>query len=129
MSRMIITHAKALLAAIGLSALAATAASAASFNCTAKSLQPDETAICANRDLNDLDVRMVTEFKWLSGMFAMGMRGELQGRQSAWLKTRQACQADTICIRKAYQARLKVFDDLYNGFERPAPFNGSAGQK
>jgi uncharacterized protein len=59
------------------------AANAASFDCEAKTLAPDERAICANRDLNDLDVRMVTEFKWLSGMYAMGVRGELQDQQTA----------------------------------------------
>ncbi len=101
--------------------LAGHTASAASFDCDAKTLQPDETAICANRDLNDLDVRMATEFKWLSGMYAMGVRGELQDQQTAWIKTRQACQADIACIRKAYEDRLKVFEDDYNRFERPAP--------
>ena len=94
---------------------------AASFDCNGKSLKADEKAICANRDLNDLDVKMVTQFNWLSGMLAMGGRGDLQDQQTAWLKTRQACKSDKICIRKAYDARLKAFDDLYNKFERPAP--------
>lgn len=109
------------LAALALTGLAGHTAHAASFDCDAKTLQPDETAICANRDLNDLDVRMATEFKWLSGMYAMGVRGELQDQQTAWLKTRQACQSDIACIRKAYEDRLKVFEDDYNRFERPAP--------
>lgn len=115
-------HSLALAAGL-LFGLAGHAANAASFDCEAKSLAPDEAAICANRDLNDLDVRMATEFKWLSGMYAMGMRGHLQDQQTAWLKTRQACQADVACIRKAYEQRLKVFEDDYNHFERPAPMN------
>ncbi|MCD2171697.1 lysozyme inhibitor LprI family protein [Rhizobium sp. C4] len=106
---------------VTLTGLAGHAARAASFDCDAKALAPDETAICANRELNDLDVRMATEFKWLSGMYAMGVRGELQDQQTAWLKVRQACQADVACIRKAYEDRLKVFEDDYNRFERPAP--------
>lgn len=109
------------LALVTMSGLASQGAVAASFDCDAKTLAPDETAICANRDLNDLDVRMATEFKWLSGMYAMGVRGELQDQQTAWLKTRQACQSDAACIRKAYEDRLKVFEDDYNRFERPAP--------
>lgn len=104
-----------------LTGLAGHGALAASFDCDGKALQPDETAICTNRDLNDLDVRMATEFKWLSGMYAMGVRGELQDQQTAWLKTRQACQSDIACIRKAYEDRLKVFEEDYNRFERPAP--------
>lgn len=94
---------------------------AASFRCDAKVLAPDEKTICGNRDLNDLDVKMVTEFNWLTGMFAMGMRGDLQDQQSVWLKARQACGKDKACIRKAYESRLKQFDDFYNRFERPAP--------
>lgn len=101
--------------------LAGHSAQAASFDCAAAELAPDEKTICDNRDLNDLDVRMATEFKWLSGMYAMGVRGNLQDQQSAWLKTRQACQADKACIRKAYDERLKAFEDDYNSFERPAP--------
>lgn len=108
-------------AVITMAGLAGHGASAASFDCDSKTLAPDETAICANRDLNDLDVRMATEFKWLSGMYAMGVRGELQDQQTAWLKTRQACQSDTACIRKAYEDRLTAFEDDYNKFERPAP--------
>lgn len=108
-------------AAVTMAGLAGHGANAASFDCESKTLAPDEAAICANRDLNDLDVRMATEFKWLSGMYAMGVRGELQDQQTAWLKTRQACQSDTACIRKAYEDRLKVFEDDYNRFERPAP--------
>ena len=108
-------------AVVTMAGLAGHGANAASFDCESKTLAPDETTICANRDLNDLDVRMATEFKWLSGMYAMGVRGELQDQQTAWLKTRQACQSDTACIRKAYEDRLKVFEDDYNRFERPAP--------
>jgi uncharacterized protein len=111
------------LAVVTMAGLASHGAKAASFDCESKTLAPDEAAICANRDLNDLDVRMATEFKWLSGMYAMGVRGELQDQQTAWLKTRQACQSDTACIRKAYEERLKAFEDDYNKFERPAPSN------
>ena len=96
-------------------------AQAASFNCDAKGLKADEKAICANRDLNDLDVKMATQFDWLAGMFAMGMRGVLQDEQTAWLETRAACKDDKACIRNTYKARLKTFDDYYNKLERPAP--------
>lgn len=115
------TYTSAVLAVSIWAVAGAIPAHAASFPCDVKTLAPDEKAICANRDLNDLDVRMVTEFKWLSGMFAMGMRGDLQDQQTAWLKTRQACGKDKACIRKAYGVRLKQFDDFYNRFERPTP--------
>ncbi len=88
-------------------ALPFTPASAASSIATPRRSSRTRPPSCANRDLNDLDVRMATEIQWLSGMYAMGVRGELQDQQTAWIKTRQACQADIACIRKAYEDRLK----------------------
>ncbi|MCM2293680.1 lysozyme inhibitor LprI family protein [Allorhizobium sp. BGMRC 0089] len=92
---------------------------AASFDCTKASLMPDEKTICANRDLNDLDVKMVTTFDLLSGLLAMGSRGDLQDQQAAWLKTRQACGPDAACIRKAYDIRLQQLKDVYDHLPRP----------
>lgn len=114
-------HCRWKIAVAGAALLFSVQAQAASFDCDARNLKPDEETICAHRDLNDLDVRMVTEFNWLSGMYAMGTRGALRDQQSAWLQTRQACGADPKCIRKAYDVRLKQFEDDYNRFERPAP--------
>ena len=74
-------------------------AHAASFDCNAQTLQPDEKVICDNRTLNDADVKMVTTFDLLSGLLAMGSRGALQDAQSAWLKKRQACGADAARLK------------------------------
>ena len=94
-------------------------AHAASFNCDLTTLAPDERAICDNRDLSDADVRMVTTFDLLAGLFAMGTRGNMQDDQAAWLKERQACKADVGCIRDAYARRMKQLDDIYDGIDRP----------
>lgn len=94
-------------------------APAASFDCDLTTLAPDERTICDNRDLNDADVRMVTTFDLLAGLFAMGTRGNMQDDQVAWLKERQACKADAACIRDAYARRMKQLDDIYNNIDRP----------
>ncbi|KQV78726.1 hypothetical protein [Rhizobium sp. Root1220] len=94
-------------------------AHAASFNCDAKELKPDEKAICDNRALNDADVKMVTTFELLSGLMAMGSRGALQDEQTAWLKKRQACGPDVACIEAAYDERLKQLDETYKKINRP----------
>lgn len=99
-------------------ALAPNGAQAASFNCDAKELQPDEKVICENRPLNDADVKMVTTFELLSGLL-MGARGTLQDEQTAWLKKRQACGADAACIGAAYQERLKQLGETYKNINRP----------
>ena len=92
---------------------------AASFDCDAKELKPDEKVICANRALNDADVRMATTFDLLSGLLAMGARGTLQDEQTAWLKKREECKADAACIKAAYDERLKQFSETYKNINRP----------
>lgn len=111
-----ITTATALLLGLTLQALPA---AAASFDCEGKTLAADEKAICDNRDLNDADVRMVTTFEILTGLLAMGTRGEMQEDQSAWLKRRQACAADVACIRTAYAERLKQLSETFQQINRP----------
>ncbi|MBB3539448.1 hypothetical protein [Rhizobium sp. BK399] len=95
------------------------AAQAASFDCNAKELKPDEKAICENRALNDADVKMVTTFDLLSGLMAMGSRGTLQDEQTAWLTKRQECGSNAACIKAAYDERLKQLDETYKKINRP----------
>ncbi|MGE7369100.1 lysozyme inhibitor LprI family protein [Neorhizobium sp. NPDC001467] len=94
-------------------------ASAASFDCKGATLAADEKAICEDRDLNDADVKMVTTFEILTGLLAMGTRGEMQDDQSAWLKRRQACGSDAECIRAAYAERLKQLSETFEKINRP----------
>ena len=94
-------------------------AHAASFDCDAKELQPDEKMICDTRSLNDADVKMATTFELISGLLAMGSRGTLQDDQTAWLKTRQACGPDAACLKTAYETRLKQLNDAYKKINRP----------
>lgn len=94
-------------------------AHAASFDCEAKELKPDEKTICAERVLNDADVKMVTTFDLLSGLLAMGSRGTLQDEQTAWLKKRQECAADAACIKATYDERMKQLDETYKKINRP----------
>ncbi|GES51845.1 hypothetical protein Rhsp01_46940 [Rhizobium sp. NBRC 114257] len=92
---------------------------AASFDCEAQNLKPDEKTICDVRALNDADVKMVTTFDLLSGLLAMGARGTMQDQQTEWLKKRQACEADVACLKASYEERLKVLNDTYKQINRP----------
>ncbi|TCU17460.1 lysozyme inhibitor LprI family protein [Rhizobium sullae] len=105
--------------AISATGLGSGATWAASFDCDAKELKPDEKVICDNRALNDADVRMTTTFNLLSGLLAMGSRGTLQDEQTAWLKKRQECKADVACIKAAYDERMKQFEETYKNINRP----------
>lgn len=94
-------------------------AAAASFDCDKPELAADETAICANRDLNDMDVKMATTFELITGLMPMGSRGVVQDGQVAWLSRRQACKADLACLRSAYAERLTQMKSVYDLIERP----------
>lgn len=116
-------RAATLIAALGLAVMVCATlpspAAAASFDCEKPDLAADEKAICDNRGLNDADVKMVTTFDLLSGLFAMGNRGVMQDEQITWLKKRQACDADVACLKAAYDERLKQLQDGYNSLTRP----------
>ncbi|WEJ74459.1 lysozyme inhibitor LprI family protein [Pseudomonas sp. PSE14] len=93
-------------------------ASAASFDCS-KAKQADEKAICADRQLSELDVQMATTYRLLRGLFAMGMRGNLGDSQLAWLEQRRACGARKACLKQRYQERLDALQKVYDGIDKP----------
>lgn len=103
----------------GLGAAMSLPAQAASFDCDKPELAADEIAICANRDLNDMDVKMVTTFELITGLMPMGSRGVVQDEQVEWLSKRQACKADLTCLRAAYTERLTQLKSVYDLIERP----------
>nr|WP_272210504.1 hypothetical protein [Marinicella sp. W31]MDC2876396.1 hypothetical protein [Marinicella sp. W31] len=94
-------------------------ARAASFDCSASGLTPNEKTICANLTLNDDDVKMATMYTMLKGLFAMGVSGNMADDQKAWLKQREACGTDVSCIEKAYQVRIGQLQKLYDGIDKP----------
>ncbi|MFG1413952.1 hypothetical protein V5G24_22890 [Xanthobacter sp. VTT E-85241] len=106
--------------ALGLAALPRPAA-AASFDCAAAKA-PDEKAVCATRSLNDLDVKMATQYAIVTRLVGMGRRGDLQDQQRAFLKQRAACGSNVACIAKAYQDRIAVFEGVLDGVVSLGPF-------
>lgn len=91
---------------------------AASFDCT-KAQAADEKAICASRALNDKDVEMATQYRFLKGLFAMGGRGAMQDDQQAWLMQRHACGSDSACLNQRYDERIRELNTLYNRIDKP----------
>ena len=85
--------------------LGAGAASAASFDCN-KARTPDEKAICADRALNDQDVRLAQLYDIVRHLVPMGARGAIMDEQTAWLKQRHTCGASRACIGRAYATRI-----------------------
>lgn len=104
------------IAALAVMLLGATAAEAASFDCD-KASAADEKTICENRSLNDADVRMSTMFDLAVNMVAMGERDSLRSAQTKWLETRTACNADTACLKGAYDQRIADLQKTFEDFE------------
>ncbi len=109
-----------ILAAVATLALCAIAptARAASFDCD-RARTPDERAICADRSLNDMDVKLTTTYDLLAGLFAMGTRGDLQDAQRSWLKARHDCGGDRACLRRSYVRRQGELQKYYDGISKP----------
>jgi uncharacterized protein len=95
-------------------ALTATAANAASFDCD-KARAPDEKAICADRALNDKDVRVSVLYDINRHTLAMGGRDALQDAQRQWLRDRRNCGSQRACLNRSYDRRLS---DLNQSMER-----------
>ena len=82
----------------------------------------DEKAICADRSLNDSDVKMVTMLSIVEGLVAMGSRGEMQDDQVAWLKARHACGGDRTCLAASYKGRIAAIEKSIAAVESRGPF-------
>ena len=106
------------LASLLLAAACAGRAEAASFDC-ARARAADERTICADRALNDQDVRMEVMFDFLRGLHAMGVAGAMRDEQRAWLVRRRTCEADRACLSRLYGARLRDLQAAYDAIDKP----------
>ncbi len=101
--------------------LCGASAQAASFNCSrAKTL--DEKTICADRALNDQDVRMAVMLDISRHFLAMGRRGQLDDEQIDWLRGRKACGANKQCLAAAYAHRIDRLQGVVDEVAHHGPF-------
>lgn len=96
-------------------------AAAASFDCNSARL-PDEKAICASRQLSELDVEMSVRYQMLTGLVAMGTRGDMGEAQRSWLSARKKCGANQACLLTAYRLRIQTLKDEYAHLASRGPF-------
>lgn len=82
--------------------LVATACFATSFDCSKASL-PAEVTICKNAEISGLDEEMVNAY---STAIKKGDDQKLKASQRAWLKERNSCGFDSLCLKKIYLARI-----------------------
>lgn len=114
--------------------LSAGAASAASFDC-AKAVSPAEKAVCADPTLSRLDERLTKAYRqgvdelWLDQILEprTPTARAYRGAQFAWLKARDVCGADTACLKRLYEHRLKMLT-LTPDPARPHPLDRFIGR-
>lgn len=94
---------------------AAGPANAASFDCS-RTRAPDERAICADRTLNDQDVRMATWLEVLGQVQLMGANGTMRDDQRAWLASRHRCGRDRACLARTYGRRIADLKRTYHAW-------------
>jgi uncharacterized protein len=96
-------------------------AAAASFDCN-RARAPDERAICANRVLNDQDVRVDQLYDITRRLVPMGGRGAIMDDQRAWLRARAACGANRACLARSYDQRLGELNTVMERVYHQGPF-------
>ena len=96
-------------------------AQAASFDC-AKARAADEKAICADRGLNDKDVKMSTLYEIDGHLVAMGRRGAIHDEQIVWLSARKTCGAARACLNAAYDRRIATLQSVLSEVYTHGPF-------
>lgn len=107
------------IAVAGATWMATPAAHAASFDCASTTLAPDEKTICETPSLSQADVKMATMYDLISGLFAMGTRGDMEDRQKQWLEQRATCGTDITCLHAAYEQRIKQLEEIYKQIPKP----------
>ncbi len=100
---------------------AALPAAAASFDCN-RARAPDEKAICANRALNDQDVRVDQLYDITRHLVPMGGRGAIMDDQRAWLQARKSCGANRACLARSYDQRLGELNTVMERVYSHGPF-------
>jgi uncharacterized protein len=99
----------------------ASAAEYAPLNC-ARASSADERAICGDYALGQREARMATLYQWATSFVAMGQRGDIEDKQRAFLKSREACGADRGCLLQAYDARIAQLQRVMESVREKGPF-------
>jgi uncharacterized protein len=77
-----------------------------SFNCSAASA-PAEIAICSDTQLSYLDNQLSQQYSARIMSTPSAAAKAIKTAQVRWLKTRNSCGADRVCIANSYQTRIE----------------------
>lgn len=87
-----------------------------------KARSASEQAICKSYALGQDEARMATLYSIATSLVAMGQRGDIEDQQRAWLQKRDACGADTGCLKDAYAKRIGELSSVVQSVAARGPF-------
>jgi uncharacterized protein len=87
-----------------------------------KASSPTERTICRSYPLGQSEARMATLFGVVTSLVAMGQRGDIGDAQRKWLKERNACGDDSVCLARAYQSRIDALSAALDTIASHGPF-------
>ncbi|MBO9436381.1 DUF1311 domain-containing protein [Ruegeria sp. R13_0] len=88
---------------------------AQSFDCT-KATTAIEMQICSDPNAGRLDSELASVYDSLSSSLSDTQRAHLRDVQRQWLKERDACDPNTVCVVNSYLERLEKLDQDYSVF-------------
>ena len=65
---------------------------------------------------------MAVRFEMMSGLVAMGTRGDMGDAQREFLNRRAACGSDSKCLEALYRARIAALKKAYQELKSRGPF-------
>lgn len=83
---------------------------------------PADREICKSYELGQKEARMATLYGVATALVAMGQRGDIQDKQRAWLKEREACGARFRCLNRIYDRRIGELDSVINNIASLGPY-------
>ncbi len=83
---------------------------------------PSEREICKSYDLGQKEAHMAALYGVATALVAMGQRGDIQDKQRAWLKEREACGARFRCLNKLYDRRIGELDSVIDSIASRGPY-------
>ena len=91
---------------------APSAASAASFDCRARSLEVAEKTICADAQLSRVDEQLARRLAGFTRRVTFGQYLGLRYWHFRWREARNSCQDDRPCLATTYRAQSRTLDGL-----------------
>lgn len=81
-----------------------------SFECR-KAVTPSEKSICNSKVLSELDQTLARRWRGIFSAFSgRDLKGIMRQEQLDWVKERNACGENSVCLKKVYEDRLKHLD-------------------